>query len=287
MNIGILTAGGVCPGVNTVIRSITLRERNQGNKVHGFCSGFRGLNRNIKCYFDQEHIDEGAGTILKTSYDFVDIEASIKTLQDFDRLYCICGNESMKSAKDLALNDRIKTNIIGIAKTIFNDIPGIESLGFQTAVQELARYIDYAYVEAVSTGSIVFLEVPGMNSNELTIHAGFARNSKVTNVILPNNEPHNAYTKHISAIENSFANRGYGLVVVSELCDYRTFIKKIDTETKIITPGCLIRDSEACVYDIILAERMVREAFEHAQNNQNFIKGATNIIQFKDFLRIA
>ena len=42
MNIGILTAGGVCPGVNTLIRSITLREKNQGNRVYGFSDGFRG-----------------------------------------------------------------------------------------------------------------------------------------------------------------------------------------------------------------------------------------------------
>lgn len=280
MNVGILTAGGVCPGVNTVIRSITLREKNQGNKVHGFCDGFRGLNKNIKCYFDQEHIEEGPGTILKTSYDFVDVESSVKTLEEFDRLYCICGNESMKSARDLALDDRINTNIIGIAKTVFNDIPGIESLGFQTAVQELARYIDRAYVEAVSTGSIVFLEVPGRGNNELTIHAGLARNSKVTNVILPNIE-----SKHLTDIEYSFAKRGYALVIVSELCDYQNIIADLSKETKVITPGYLIRDSEACVYDTILAERMVREAFDHAQTNQNFIKGATNIIKFTDFLR--
>lgn len=280
MNVGILTAGGVCPGVNTVIRSITLREKNQGNKVHGFCDGFRGLNKNVKCYFDQEHIEEGPGTILKTSYDFVDVESSVKTLEEFDRLYCICGNESMKSARDLALDDRINTNIIGIAKTVFNDIPGIESLGFQTAVQELARYIDRAYVEAVSTGSIVFLEVPGRGNNELTIHAGLARNSKVTNVILPNTE-----SKHLTDIEYSFAKRGYALVIVSELCDYQNIISDLSKETKVITPGYLIRDSEACVYDTILAERMVREAFDHAQTNQNFIKGATNIIKFKDFLR--
>lgn len=279
MNVGILTAGGVCPGVNTVIRSITLREKNQGNKVHGFCDGFRGLNKNVKCYFDQEHVEEGPGTILKTSYDFVDVESSVKTLEEFGRLYCICGNESMKSARDLALDDRINTNIIGIAKTVFNDIPGIESLGFQTAVQELARYIDRAYVEAVSTGSIVFLEVPGRGNNELTIHAGLARNSKITNVILPNTE-----SKHLTDIEYSFAKRGYALVIVSELCDYQNIIADLSKETKVITPGYLIRDSEACVYDTILAERMVREAFDHAQTNQNFIKGATNIIKFKDFL---
>jgi len=282
MNIGILTAGGVCPGVNTLIRSITLRERNQGNSVHGFCDGFRGLNKNVKCYFDQENIEEGPGTILKTSYDFVDVESAVKNLKDFGRLYCICGNESMKSARDLALDERIDTNIIGIAKTVFNDIPGLESIGFQSAVQELARYIDCAYVEAISTNTIVFLEVPGRNSNELSVHAGLARNSKVTNVILPDMKGN-----HVTDIEYTFAKRGYAVVVVSEMCDHQRIASNLSSEVKVITPGYLIRDSGACVYDTILAERMVREAFDHAQENKNFIKGANRIIKFNDFLRIA
>lgn len=282
MNIGILTAGGVCPGVNTLIRSITLYEKNQGNKVHGFCDGFRGLNENTKCYFHQENIEEGPGTILKTSYDFVDVESAVKTLESFDRLYCICGNESMKSARNIALDERINTNIIGIAKTIFNDIPGLESIGFQSAVQELARYIDCAYVEATSTNTIVFLEVPGMNSNGLTVHAGLARNSKVTNVILPDTKGN-----HVNDIEYSFAKRGYAVVVISEMCDHQRIASELSGEVKIIRPGYLIRDSGACVYDTILAERMVREAFDYAQENQNFIKGANKIIKFKDFLRVA
>jgi len=282
MNVGILTAGGVCPGVNTIIRSITLRERNCGNLVHGFSDGFRGLNSNTKCYFDQKHINEGPGTLLKTSYDFVDLYSATKNLKDFERLYCICGNESMKSARDLALDDRITTNIIGIAKTVFNDIPGLESIGFQTAVQELAKYIDCAYIEATSSSSVVFLEVPGRSNNDLVTHAGFARNSKITNIILPD-----THGEHVSSIECSFSNRGYAVVIVSEMCDYKHILSKLSVETKVITPGYLIRDSKACVYDTILAERVSQEAFNYAQTNRNFIKGATNIVKFEDFLRIA
>lgn len=281
MNIGILTAGGVCPGVNTLIRAITLRERNQGNKVHGFADGFRGLNQNIKTYFDQEHVPEGPGSLLKTSYDFVDIDRAVGNLNGFDRLYCICGNESMKSARDLALDDRVDTNIIGIAKTVFNDMPGLQSIGFQTAVQELARYIDCAYIEAVSTNSIVFLEVPGRGCDDLTIHAGLARNSKITNVITGDTK-----ADYRSAIEYSYANRGYAVVVISEVCDYQHLLTSMSVKPKVITPGYLIRDVEPCVYDSILAERMVREAFDYAQENRDFIKGASNIVKFKDYLRI-
>ncbi len=77
MNIGILTAGGVCPGVNTLIRSINLREKNQGNRVYGFLSGFKGLNENTSRFFEEKTIHDGPGTILKTSYDSVDLTKAV------------------------------------------------------------------------------------------------------------------------------------------------------------------------------------------------------------------
>jgi 6-phosphofructokinase len=281
MNIGILTAGGVCPGVNTLIRSITLREKNQGNKVYGFSDGFRGLNENINEYFEQKYLEDGPGTILRTSYDYVDVDKAVKTLADYDRLYCICGNESMKSARDLALDDRVDTNIIGIAKTVFNDIHGLESIGFQTAVQELARYIDCAFIEATCTNSIVFLEAPGRHNSKLAVYAGLARSSKITSVITPDTEDDYRRT-----IEYGYANNGYAVVVVSEMCDYEHLLTDLSVKAKVIMPGYLIRDVEPCIYDSILGERMIHEAFDHAQIHRDFIKGATNILPFKDYLRL-
>lgn len=272
MNVGILTAGGVCPGVNNVVRSIVLRERNQGNKVIGFSDGFRGVNDNV-------HVSLACESLLRVSYDYVDMDRAIKNIKSLDRLYCVCGNESMKSARDLALDDRVETNIIGIPKTIYNDISGVECIGFQTAVQELARYIDCAYVEATVSNSIVFLEVPGMHVNDLAVHAALARNSKVTTVILPNTNE----IDHRRSIEYGYATYGHAVVVISEMCD---IIEGLSVKPKVITPGYLIRDVEPCVYDSILVERIVREAFEHAQDHRDFIKGAGVVIPFKDYLRI-
>ena len=92
---------------------------------------------------------------------------------------------------------------------------------------------------------------------------------------------------HVTYSEYSFAKRGYAVVVVSEICDHQRIASNLSSDVKVITHGYLIRDSGACVYDTILAERMVREAFDHAQENKNFIKGANRIIKFNDFLRIA
>jgi 6-phosphofructokinase len=183
MNIGILTAGGVCPGVNNIIHTLNRLENSHDNRVFGFNEGFRGLNNNIRVDLSRQKIDEGPGSILRVSCEPVDIERAVDTMGDLDRLYCICGNESMKSAACLALDERIDTNIVGIAKTIFNDIPGMESIGFQTAVQEFARYIDYAYTEATTTNSIVFVETPGDRVTGLSTSATYAKYSKVTDVL--------------------------------------------------------------------------------------------------------
>ena len=183
MNIGILTAGGVCPGVNNIIHTLNRLESSQDNRVIGFNEGFRGLNNNIRVDLSRQKIDEGPGSILRVSCEPVDVERVVDTIGDLDRLYCICGNESMKSAAYLALDDRIETNIVGIAKSIFNDVPGVESIGFQTAVQEFARYIDYAYTEATSTNSIVFVETPGDRVTGLSTSATYAKYSKVTDVL--------------------------------------------------------------------------------------------------------
>ena len=235
---------------------------------------------------DTKENQEGPGSVLRVSCDKVDVERAVKNLRDLDKLYCICGNESMKGAKQLALDDRIDTNIVGIAKTIFNDIPGIESLGFQTAVQEFAKYIDHAYVEATTTNSIVFVEAPGLNVTGLATQATYARYSKVTDIVTP--ETVNKIKMH--QIKNNYEVNGYATVIISESCNYEDIIKfldeEVDTEVKIMKPGFSIRDVEPCFYDTILSHQMAVVAFQHSQDHRNFIKGATNIVRFEDFLNI-
>lgn len=284
MNIGIVTAGGVCPGVNNIIHTLTLYENSQGNVIYGFNEGFRGVNNNNRVILSPKKIEEGAGSILRVSCDPVKLEKACDNMKDISRLYCICGNESMKNAKKIALCDDIKTNVIGIPKTIFNDIPGMESIGFQTAVQEFAKYIDYAYTEATTTNSIIFLEAPGNRDTGLATNATYARYSKVTDVI--NKQTINTISER--QIKNNYEVNGYAVVVVGETCKYNDivdFLKtEVDTEIKIMSPGFVIRDAEPCVYDTILSVRIAREAFEYAQKYRNFIKGAGNAIKLENYV---
>jgi 6-phosphofructokinase len=214
----------------------------------------------------------------------VKLDQVIDRVNELDRLYCICGNESMKSAAQLALDERVNTNIIGIAKTIFDDIPGMESIGFQTAVQEFAKYIDYAHTEATSTNSIVFVEAPGHRVTDLSTNATYARYSKVTDVI--NRQTVNSTT--MKQIAENYERYGYAVVVVAEACEYQDVVdfihEEMDVEPKVMNPGFVIRDVEACAYDTILSVKVAREAFENAQKFDDFIQGGNTRIKFYDYI---
>jgi 6-phosphofructokinase len=287
MNVGILTAGGVCPGVNNVIHTLTRLESSRDSRIIGFNEGFRGLNNNIRTELARTKIEEGAGSILRVSCESVKLDQVIDRVNELDRLYCICGNESMKSAAQLALDERVNTNIIGIAKTIFDDIPGMESIGFQTAVQEFAKYIDYAHTEATTTNSIVFVEAPGHRVTGLSTNATYAKYSKVTDVI--NQQTINSVMA--KQIRENYERYGYVVVVVAEACEYQDVVDfihdEMEVEIKVMNPGFVIRDVEACAYDTILSVKVAREAFENAQKFDNFIQGGNTKMKFENYLEIA
>ena len=275
MNVGILTAGGPCPGVKEVAHYIGKYEKSIGNQVFGYKDGFRGLNRNQRVNLSIHHMNQ--------SCDKVDIDMAVNNMEHLDRLYCICGNESMNDACRLALDERIDTNIIGIAKSIYNDVPGLECLGFRSAIGELTKLIDTLYYEASTSRSIYFLIVPGVKSDDLIKHTGYARKNKISTIITPHNN--NSITLNI--LKSSYEMYGHGVVIVSEKCDYRDIIDKMgDIPTTVINPGNRIRDVDACLYDGILGTSMARESFLYAQENTNFIKGASSIIRFEDYLGI-
>ena len=275
MNIGILTAGGICPGVREVAHYIGKYEKSIGNKVFGFKDGFRGLNMNQRVNLSIHNMNQ--------SRDKVDIDMAINTMKHLDRLYCICGNESMKDACRLALDDRIDTNIIGIAKSIYNDVPGLDCIGFRSAIGEIATLIDTIHFEATTSRSLYFLVIPGMNSDDLIKHTGHARRNKISMIITPHND--NNITLNI--LKSNYEVYGHGVVIVSEKCNYMDIIDKMgDIPRTIINPGDSIREVEACLYDGILSTSMARESFLYAQDNTDFIKGASSIIKFKDYLSV-
>ncbi|XP_073134422.1 ATP-dependent 6-phosphofructokinase 6-like [Henckelia pumila] len=157
----IVTCGGLCPGLNTVIREIvhSLDYMYGVDKVLGIDGGYRGfyskntINLTPKVVND---IHKRGGTILGTSRGGHDTIKIVDSIQDrgINQVYIIGGDGTQRGAAVIYEEIRkrgLKVAVAGIPKTIDNDIPVIDkSFGFDTAVEEAQRAINAAHVEAES-----------------------------------------------------------------------------------------------------------------------------------------
>jgi 6-phosphofructokinase 1 len=186
---GIVTCGGLCPGLNNVIRALVLQLTRQYGvrRIVGFRNGYQGF---IAAYGHPamdltpdgvEGIEERGGTILGTSRGGQDSEAIVDCLErmGINLLFVVGGDGSMRGAMQVAevaeqRGDRIA--VIGIPKTIDNDIPYIDhSFGFQTAVQEAARCLGAAHVEACSApNGVGLVKLMGRKAGFIACYAALA-----------------------------------------------------------------------------------------------------------------
>ncbi|MEI8205288.1 MAG: ATP-dependent 6-phosphofructokinase [Kiritimatiellales bacterium] len=162
--VGVVTCGGLCPGLNDVIRAVTFcaLEGYGVKKVLGFQYGYEGLvaeyaHPPVELNTDNtDDIHEKGGTILKTSRGPQDAKEMVRTLRQHkvDILITIGGDGTLRGAH--AIQDEItaqglKIAVIGVPKTIDNDIGVIErSFGYETAVQGAWGVVNCAHVEAKS-----------------------------------------------------------------------------------------------------------------------------------------
>jgi 6-phosphofructokinase 1 len=160
----IVTCGGLCPGLNNVIRSVT-RQLIRGygvTSVLGIRGGYRGLDPSrsrppmelTDDLVDQIH-KEG-GTLLGTSRGPVDISVAVEFLirQKVDMLFCIGGDGTQRGGNALFAEAHKRGHrlaVVGIPKTIDNDVRYVSrTFGFGTAVDEAVRVINSAHTEARS-----------------------------------------------------------------------------------------------------------------------------------------
>jgi len=159
---GIVTCGGLCPGINDVIRAIVigLFERYGVKTVLGFRYGYFGLSKKaplppIKLDPDMvDNIHHNGGTILSSSRGQQDIGEMVDTLvkNKVKILFTIGGDGTMRGATSIAnyiKKKKLDILVIAIPKTIDNDVMYLEqSFGFQTAVQASMGVISCAHTEA-------------------------------------------------------------------------------------------------------------------------------------------
>jgi 6-phosphofructokinase 1 len=199
MRIGIVTCGGLCPGINDVIRGIVMEASfHYGvQRIHGFKNGFQGF---IPKYGHDVvdltpevvvAIDESGGTMLGTSRGGQDSGAIVDCLErmSIGALFVIGGDGTLRGAMDIArviAERNLKIAVVGVPKTIDNDIPYMDhSFGFQTAFAEATRSIRAAHVEAKAAPNCIGLvKLMGRHSGFIACYAALAE-SDANYVLIP------------------------------------------------------------------------------------------------------
>ncbi|KAH0937566.1 hypothetical protein HID58_005027 [Brassica napus] len=182
----IVTCGGLCPGLNTVIREIvsSLSCMYGVNRILGIDGGYRGFYAKNTIPLDSKVVNDihkRGGTILGTSRGGHDTAKIVDSIQDrgINQVYIIGGDGTQRGASVIFEEIRrrgLKVAVVGIPKTIDDDIPVIDrSFGFDTAVEEAQRAINAAHVEAESNeNGIGFVKLMGRYSGFIAMYATLA-----------------------------------------------------------------------------------------------------------------
>jgi 6-phosphofructokinase 1 len=186
---GILTAGGLCPGLNDVIRSIvmTLYYRYGVQNILGIKYGYQGLIPSFGHSLVQltptlvSEIHQFGGTILGSSRGNQSIEEIVDSLERLNMsiLFCIGGDGTLRGAHAICQeikNRGLKISVIGIPKTIDNDISLVSrSFGFETAVAVATEVIRSAHTEALGAPwGVGLVKLMGRDSGFIAATAALA-----------------------------------------------------------------------------------------------------------------
>jgi 6-phosphofructokinase 1 len=231
LNCGIVTCGGLCPGLNDVVRTITLSLFWQyGVKnVYGFRYGYAGLTSRPPqppMLLTPELVNDihiKGGDILSLSRGPQDADEMVDTLQrmGIGVLFTIGGDGTLQGARNLAeaIKKRgLEISVIGVPKTIDNDITGIEqSFGFSTAVEAARDAISGAHEEARGAwNGVGLVKLMGRDSGFIAAYATLA-NSDVNFCFIPEVllvlDGENGF---LSELERRLDNRHHAVVVVAE-----------------------------------------------------------------------
>jgi len=201
--IGILTAGGDCPGINAVIRAVAKTAMfDYGMEVIGFKDGYYGLVKNLVNKLDVDDVSgilTKGGTILGTSnrhdpFNFLIERGGRIIRKDYSgkavdnlrkrkigALVCVGGDGTLTITSKM-MKKGVK--VVGVPKTIDNDVNETDfTFGFDTAVQTATSAIDKIHDTAMSHHRVMIVEVMGRYVGWLALYAGVASGGDV--ILIP------------------------------------------------------------------------------------------------------
>ncbi|KAJ3368915.1 hypothetical protein GGF31_006051 [Allomyces arbusculus] len=225
---GIVTCGGLCPGLNNVIRGLVscLFYRYHVKKCYGFRYGYEGLNPAVGLPpieltpAEVKDIHRFGGSVLGSSRGPQDPKVMVDYLVSLgvNVLFTIGGDGTQKGAHNIAMEAErrgIALSVVGIPKTIDNDIAYCaKTFGFETAVAMSLDPIAAAHEEArAARGGIGIVKLMGRDSGFIALHAALA--SGDVNLLLLPEVPFNLPTI-FAIVEERLRTRDHVLIVVAE-----------------------------------------------------------------------
>jgi len=229
--VGIVTCGGLCPGLNNVIRSLvmSLHYRYGVKNIVGFQYGYEGLSPDSKHEVLEltpqsvSQIHHIGGTILGSSRGQQDVSKMVNTLEmlNINILFCIGGDGTLRGAHAIheeITRRKLKIAVAGIPKTIDNDINLIDkSFGFETAFSIANDIIRNAHNEAFGAyNGIALVKLMGRDSGFIAAYA--ALSIQEVNFVLVPEVPFRLEGEGglIDALRQRLERRHHALVVVAE-----------------------------------------------------------------------
>eukprot|EP00123_Amoebidium_parasiticum_P008253 comp18679_c1_seq1/m.20370 comp18679_c1_seq1/g.20370 ORF comp18679_c1_seq1/g.20370 comp18679_c1_seq1/m.20370 type:complete len:430 (-) comp18679_c1_seq1:289-1578(-) len=256
--IGIVTCGGLCPGLNDVIRSVVMTawHRYGVRKILGFKYGYEGLNPKTSEVVELTpervaDIHYFGGTMLASSRGAQDVNVMVDYLMSLNVsvLFTIGGDGTQKGA--LAISNEVRRRglhlaCVGIPKTIDNDVNYVEkTFGFETAVQMAQPSIHAAHEEARGAkNGIGIVKLMGRDSGFIAMYASIASND--VNICLIPEVPF-TIDQIVNYIAKRFQKRNHCLIVVAEGAGQANFSKTGEKDAsgnvKYVDIGVALRDA--------------------------------------------
>jgi len=189
--IGVLTGGGDCPGLNPTIRAIVRKAMKEGISVTGIKNGWQGLIEKNTSELNLNSVSgilPKGGTILGTSRTNPykkknDADRAKKNFAELglEALIAIGGEDTLGAASKLS-SEGLK--IVGVPKTIDNDLSCTDfTFGFDTAVNIATEAIDRLHTTAESHHRIMVVEIMGRHAGWIATYAGLAGGADI--ILIP------------------------------------------------------------------------------------------------------